>query len=136
MISENSKKERKMTKRLTILITVFWLLLMLVTGCKQDVQDAIFEIQGDWTFLVQATDENFNINLTFNQGKVYLNNVDVGDYVVNQSAVTFEIIRDITVGTVREEYFGNFNDNNNMEGTMTRWFESGTFKRYSWRASK
>lgn len=127
----------KKTYKITIVVAVVIAAvgLLFTAGCKNNLQDWLFEAQGDWVFNVEAPGTEFTINYTFTEGRVYLDGIDVGRYMVYQVNIIIEVTRTLDTGvSVREEYTGIFDDNSNMQGLMSRYFDALTYESYTWKA--
>ncbi len=124
---------------MSILLTAAAIGLLITPACKNGTQEQLYDIVGDWVFnaSAQAGDEAFTLNLTFNGGRVYLNGVDIGRYIVSQVTVTIEITRPLDTGaSVDEEYNGDFTGENRLGGTMSRYYNPTTAENFNWNAER
>ncbi|MCP5102893.1 MAG: hypothetical protein GY950_05930, partial [bacterium] len=99
----------------------------------------LYDPTGQWVINVTPESQGtpFTITLSFLQGRVYLNDIDVGRAIVSQASITFEINRTLGSGTaVDENYYGFFDDENNVSGSMSRYYEPATAERYTFTATR
>lgn len=124
---------------MSILMIIAAIGLLMTPACKNETQEQLFDIVGNWVFNVsaQAGAEEFTLDLTFNNGRVYLNGIDVGRYLVSQVTVTIEITRTLDTGaSVEEQYDGDFAEENRLRGTMSRYYDATTAENFTWNADR
>jgi hypothetical protein len=130
-------QEEKMKKILMTVVIIIVTGLLMTPGCKK-ADNQVFDIEGDWVFTIMSNEgAEVTVNFTFNNLNIFTGGNQVGRYVVRLSSVDMEITRPIESGAVVEErYFGAFENDNTMTGTMTRYLDSGGTENFTWDAQR
>ncbi len=95
--------------------------LLFNTGCKKKAK---FDITGTWVFTITLADESFDETYTFagdkRSGNVYWEDQSLGTYLVTGELVDFTLEYTRTDGGyVVEVYWGSFDMENQMSGSIT-----------------
>jgi hypothetical protein len=125
-------------KRISVMIVMIIAAGLLMTpGCKKG-DNQVFDIEGDWVFTITSHDgTQVTVNFTFSNLSIFTGGNEVGRYALRIATVNMEMTRPLDSGTtVDEAYFGFFDSENYMTGTMTRYTGNGEPEGFTWTAQR